>query len=193
MTTAPDFMKHGAVHHDTSALRRKWKWILALGIVFVATGMLALASVVTATFAGVFFVGIMMMFAGVAEVINAFQVKSWGSFLFWALLGVLYIVAGFAAFDNPLLVAKFLTLLLGVVLVTSGVIRLVLAFSVRPEFAWGWVAFSALITLLLGVIILAHWPWSSLFVIGMFLGIDLIFAGTGWIRIALGMRRIANA
>ena len=86
MTTAPDFMKHGAVHHDTSALRRKWKWILALGIVFVATGMLALASVVTATFAGVFFVGIMMMFAGVAEVINAFQVKSWGSFLFWALL-----------------------------------------------------------------------------------------------------------
>jgi len=192
MTTAPDFLKHGAMH-DTSALRGKWKWILALGIVFVIAGALALTMVVTATFAGVLFVGVMMIFAGVAEVVSAFQVRSWGSFLFWVLLGILYIVAGFAAFENPLLAAKVLTLVLGIVLVTSGVVRLVLAFSVRPENAWGWVAFSALITLLLGVIILAHWPWSSLFIIGMFLGIDLIFAGSGWIRVALGMRQLAKA
>jgi uncharacterized membrane protein HdeD (DUF308 family) len=190
MTTAPDFLKHGTVH-DVAPLRGKWKWILALGIVYVVAGALALGSVVTATFAGVLFVGAMMILAGVAQVVNAFQVKGWGSFFLWLLLGVLYIFAGFAAFENPLMAAKLLTLTLGIVLVASGVVRLVLAFSVSN--AWAWVALSALITLILGVVILAHWPTSSLYILGLWLGIDLIFAGSGWISFALGLRRLARA
>ena len=132
MTTAPDFMKHGTMH-DVAPLRGKWKWILALGIVYVLTGALALGRVVMATVASVWFVGLMMILAGVAQVINAFQVKSWGSFFLWLALGVLYIMAGFAAFENPLMAAALLTLLLGVLLVASGVVRLMLAFSVKTE------------------------------------------------------------
>lgn len=192
MTTAPDFMKHGAAH-DVGPLRGKWKWVLALGVVYVIAGAFALGSVITATFAGVLFVGAMMIVGGIAEVINAFQMKGWANFLLWLLLGVLYIVAGFAAFENPLLAASFLTLLLGVVLVGSGVVRFVLAFAVKPEQAWAWVALSAAITFTLGVIILVHWPVASLYIIGTFLGIDLIFAGSGWISLALGLRRLARA
>jgi Short repeat of unknown function (DUF308) len=84
-----------------------------------------------ATVASVLVVGIMMIVAGVAEVINAFQIKSWGKFLFWALLGVLYIVAGFVTFDNPLFAAVLLTLLLGASLVASGIMRIFLAFSMK--------------------------------------------------------------
>src|SRR6478736_1731959 len=83
-------------------LRAKWGWILALGVIYVVVGLIALASVVMATAASVFIVGIMMVVAGVAEVINAFQIKSWGKFLLWLLLGALYVVAGFFAFENPL-------------------------------------------------------------------------------------------
>ncbi len=191
MTTAPDFIKHG-VTHDMAPLRSKWGWILALGIVYVVAGALALGSVVMATFVGVLFVGVMMIFAGVAHVINAFQVKGWGSFLLWLMLGVLYVLAGFAAFENPLLAATFLTLLLGVLLVASGVVRLVVAFSVRGENAWAWVALSALLTFVLGLLILAHWPTASLYIIGIFLGVDLIFAGSGWISFALGLRRLSR-
>jgi uncharacterized membrane protein HdeD (DUF308 family) len=66
-------------------LRSKWGWIVALGIVYMVAGLIALGSVVTATIASVFVVGIMMLIAGVAEVINAFQVKTWGRFLLWLL------------------------------------------------------------------------------------------------------------
>src|SRR5690242_2011809 len=83
-------------------------------------GFIALGSVMMATVASVYVVGIMMVIAGVAEVINAFQVKTWGRFLFWLLLGALYIVGGFAAFANPLLAAAFLTLILAFALIVSG-------------------------------------------------------------------------
>jgi len=172
-------------------LRAKSGWIVALGVVYVIAGLIALGSVVFATVVTVFVVGVMMLLAGVAEVISAFQIKSWGKFLLWVLLGVLYIVAGFATFENPLLAAALLTLLLGFALIASGVMRIVLAFSMKQEMPWVWVAVSGVITLLLGLIILAHWPVSGLYILGLFLGIDLIIAGLGWIGIGLGLKRHA--
>ena len=177
--------------HDTALepLRAKSGWIIALGVVFVIAGIIALGSVVMATAATVFVVGIMMVIAGVAEVINAFQIKTWGKFLLWLLLGALYIVAGFFAFENPLLAAAVLTLLLGFSLLVSGIMRMVLAFSMQDTMPWIWVAFSGVITFLLGLLIVAKWPVSSLYVLGIFLGVDLVIAGAGWIGVGLGLRR----
>jgi uncharacterized membrane protein HdeD (DUF308 family) len=172
-------------------LRAKSGWIVALGIIYVVAGFIALGSIVTATVASVFVVGIMMLVAGVAEVINAFQIKTWGRFLLWLLLGVLYIVAGFLTFENPLLAAALLTLLLGVALVASGIMRIVLGFGMKQATPWIWVVLSGLITFLIGLIILTHWPVASLYVLGILLGIDLIIAGAGWISVGLGMRRTA--
>jgi uncharacterized membrane protein HdeD (DUF308 family) len=170
-------------------LRSKWGWIVALGVVYVIAGIVALGSVVTATVVSVFVVGIMMLVAGVAEVINAFQIKTWGRFLLWLLLGVLYIVAGFLTFENPLLAAALLTLLLGVALVVSGIMRIGLGFGMRQATPWIWVVLSGLITFLIGLVILAHWPVASLYVLGILLGIDLIVAGAGWIGAGLGLKR----
>jgi uncharacterized membrane protein HdeD (DUF308 family) len=170
-------------------LRAKSGWIVALGVVYVIAGVVALGSVVFATVVTVFVVGVMMLLSGVAEVISAFQIKNWGKFLLWMLLGVLYIVAGFLTFENPLLAAAVLTLLLGFALVASGIMRIVLAFSMKQEMPWIWVAVSGVITLLLGLIILVHWPVSGLYILGLFLGIDLIIAGLGWIGIGLGLKR----
>src|ERR1700741_5583889 len=136
-------------------LRAKWGWIVALGIVYVIAGFIALGSVVMATVASVLVVGVMMIIAGVAEVISAFQIKSWGRFLLWVLLGVLYIVAGFVTFENPLLAAALLTLILGASLVASGIMRIFLGFSMKRESPWTWVLLSGVITLLLGLPILA--------------------------------------
>ena len=172
-------------------LRAKWGWIIGLGIVYVIAGLIALGSIVTATIATVFVVGIMMLIAGVAEVFHAFQVKTWGRFLLWLLLGALYIIAGFLTFENPLLVAAVLTLLLGVSLIASGIMRIVLAFSMKGGTPWIWVVLSGAITLLLGLVILAHWPVSSLYILGLFLGIDLVFAGAGWIAVGFGLGRRA--
>jgi len=173
----------------TAPLRAKWGWIVALGAVYVIAGFFALGSIAMATVASVLVVGVAMIVAGVAEVINAFQIKSWGKFLIWALLGALYIVAGFATFENPLLAAALLTLVLGASLVASGIMRIVLAFSMMREALSIWVALSGVITLLLGLLILARWPINSVYILGLLLGIDLIMAGAGWIGIGFGLHR----
>jgi uncharacterized membrane protein HdeD (DUF308 family) len=189
MTNASETLRTLQAGPDTAPLRAKWGWIVALGVVYLIAGFIALGSVALATVASVFVVGVMMIIAGVTEVISAFQVKSWGRFLLWALLGVLYIIAGFVTFENPLLAAAMLTLILGVSLVASGVVRIILAFSMKRETPWLLVLLSAVITLLLGLLILAHWPVSSLYILGLFLGIDLIVAGVGWIGLGMGLRR----
>jgi len=178
---------------ETAPLRAKWGWILALGIVYVVAGFIALGSVVMATVASVLIVGLMMIVAGVAEIINAFQLKGWGKFLIWLLLGALYIVAGFVTFENPLFAAVILTLLLGASLVASGIMRIILAFSMKREQPWIWLLLSSIVTLLLGVLILARWPISSVYVLGIFLGIDLVMAGAGWIGLSLALRRRGEA
>jgi uncharacterized membrane protein HdeD (DUF308 family) len=189
MTNASDTLAHPQASSELAPLRAKWGWVVALGVVYVIAGFIALGSVVVATVASVLVVGVMMIVAGVAEVFSAFQVKSWGKFLLWVLLGALYILAGFATFENPLLAAALLTLVLGASLVASGIMRIVLAFSMKQETPWIWVVLSGVITLLLGLLILAHWPVSSIFVLGLFLGIDLIMAGASWIGIGLGLHR----
>jgi uncharacterized membrane protein HdeD (DUF308 family) len=178
---------------ELEPLRAKSGWIVALGVIYVITGFIALGSVVMATAVSVFVVGIMMVIAGIAEVIGAFQVKTWGKFLLWIALGALYIIAGIEALQNPLLAAVVLTLALGVTLVVSGIVRIILAFGMKAGNAWIWLLLSGVITLLLGLIILARWPVSSLYVLGLFLGIDLVFAGSGWIALGLGLRRTGTA
>jgi uncharacterized membrane protein HdeD (DUF308 family) len=189
MTNASDTMRNPQAGSETAPLRAKSGWIIALGVVYVLAGFIALGSVVMATVASVLVVGVMMIIAGIAEVFSAFQIKSWGKFLLWALLGVLYIVAGFVTFENPLLAAVLLTLILGASLLASGAMRIFLAFSMKRETPWVWVLLSGVITLLLGVLILARWPVSSLYILGVFLGIDLIMAGAGWIGLGFGLRR----
>lgn len=173
-------------------LRAKWGWIVALGIVFLVAGIVALGSVVAATETAVLVVGIMMLMAGGAEIIAAFGVKSWGKFLFWLLLGALYVAAGIIAIMNPLLAAVYLTLMLGIALAAGGVLRIFLAFNMKSAGGpWAWVALSGVITFALGCMIIAQWPASSLFVLGVFLGIDLIFIGAGWITMGLALKKRA--
>ncbi len=189
MTNASDTFGNSQTDSALAPLRAKSGWIVALGVVYLLAGFVALGSVVLATVASVLIVGVMMVVAGVVEVFSAFQIKSWGKFLLWVLLGVLYIIAGFVTFENPLLAAALLTLILGASLLASGVMRIILAFSMKQEAPWIWVLLSGAITLLLGLLILAHWPVSSLYILGLFLGIDLIMAGAGWIGLGLGLRR----
>jgi uncharacterized membrane protein HdeD (DUF308 family) len=172
-------------------LRAKRGWIVALGVIYLIAGVLAFGSVFFATVVSVLFVGAMMIVAGVAEIINAFQFKTWGKFLFWLLLGALYVVAGFITFENPLLAAATLTLFLGIALVVSGIVRIFLAFGMNSAAPWGMVAISGLITLVLGAMILARWPVSSLYVLGIFLSVDLICAGVSWISMGMALKQRA--
>jgi uncharacterized membrane protein HdeD (DUF308 family) len=188
-TTTSDSGPH-SLGEGIRVLRAKWGWIVALGVIFMIAGVIALGCVAAATASAVLIVGIMMIMAGVTEIIAAFNVKSWGKFAVWMLLGALYVAAGIIAILNPFAAATILTLFLGVALVMGGVVRMFLAWNMREAGKpWGWVVISGILSLLLGAIIIAHWPVSSFFTLGIFLGIDLIFIGSGWVSMGLALKQ----
>ena len=175
------------------ALRSKWGWILAFGIFSLIAGVIALAgSTMFATATAVYIVGFMMLFEGVAEIVAAFNARDWGHRLMWLLLGAIYVFAGFVCLQDPFRAATILTLLLGIALVIGGLVRIFLATRMKQGTPWGGVVFSGLISFLVGLIIIAKWPVSSFFVLGIFLGVDLIFIGSGWIAIGLALKRHAR-
>jgi uncharacterized membrane protein HdeD (DUF308 family) len=107
----------------------------------------------------------------------------------WLLLGLLYAAAGLICLQNPFEAATFLTLLLGISLIVGGLIRVFLATRMGAGTPWGWVAFSGVLSFLLGLMIVAKWPASSFYVLGILLGVDLIFVGSTWLTVGLALRK----
>lgn len=168
--------------------RDKWGWFVALGALLVIVGAIALGNLFVATVASVFFVGSLMLVAGIFEIIHAFGVKDWGGFFWWLGSGLLYAVAGLIAFYNPLLASAVLTFLLAVSLVASGLLRGWLGYKHWKRPGSGWIVTAGVVTALAGLIIAVGWPVNSLWVLGMFLAIDLIFQGWTFVAFGLALR-----
>jgi uncharacterized membrane protein HdeD (DUF308 family) len=166
---------------NSQFLNARAGWIIAFGILFVVLGILALASIVTATIISVYFVAVAMIIAGATEIVMGLQSRSWRGFFWWIMLGVFYTATGILALFDPLLVAGAFTFWLSVSLIFTGVARIILAFQMREGSAWTWVVMSGLITMILGFVIFSQWPFSSLYILGVFLSADLLFAGVSWV------------
>ena len=176
-----------------SELRAKWGWFVALGVVMLVAGALAMANLFLATVVSVYYVGALMLAGGVFQIIHAFGVKSWGRFIWWLASGLLYAAAGIVAFMNPILASLVLTLLLAAALVAAGVMRIMVALAQRSEPNWGWILATGVVTALAGLVIAVRWPVNSLFILGIFLGVDLIFQGATLTSVGLALRRRAGA
>ena len=156
------------------------------GIALIVLGIIALGSVVIASLAAAIVIGVLLLIGGVTEVIGAFWCRGWSGYFLHLLSGILSFVIGvlFVAEPVPSLVA--LTLLLACLLVVGGVFKIIAALSHRFA-AWGWPLVSGLIDLVLGILIWQQWPESALWVIGLFVGISLIFRGANWIGLGLAL------
>lgn len=173
-----------------AGLRDKWGWFLALGIILLIFGVIAAANILTATVATVYWVGLLMIAAGAVEAVHAFSVKGWGSSILGILAALVYVIAGWFAFSNPAAAAGAMTLFLGIALVVSGVIRLLIGFQERPLAGWGWVVLSGIVTILAGAIIISGWPANSVWILGLFLAVDLIVQGISYIALSFALKRL---
>ncbi len=170
--------------HD---LAQSWGWFLALGLGLLALGVAAVARAVTATVASMLFFGWLLVFAAAIEVVQAVAVGHWAGFFQHLFAAILFGVAGFIMVFRPLITAEVLTLFMALFFLIGGLFQLIGSVWVGLP-GWGWSAIDGVITFVLGLLVLAQWPASGLWVIGLFLGIDLIFYGLAWIAIALGLR-----
>jgi len=165
-------------------LRRSWGWYLVVGIALVVLGAIAIGSTFVMTIASVLFFGWILLISGVLEIVHAFWHKRWSGFFLDLLTGILYVVAGWMMITNPQESALLLTLLIAMFLVFEGVFRIVAALAVRYPH-WGWVLLNGVVSLLLGVLIWRRWPVSALWVIGFFVGIEMLL--NGWSLVMLGL------
>lgn len=170
-------------------LRRNWGWFLFLGIILVLLGTAAVALSYTTTLVSIFFLGSILVASGIAELIYSFWAKEWTGFFVALLTGLLTLVVGALFLFKPIQVAAGLTLIIGLFFLVSGIFKILVSILVRFEH-WGWVLFSGLVSAILGFLILSDWPEASLWVIGLFVGIDLIVYGWTWIILALSARNL---
>ena len=174
-------------------LEHKWGWVVALGVFFLLAGFIALTDEFAATVVSVFVTGVSLIVAGIVEVVTGIQVRPWSRALVWVLVGVGLVIAGTVILRDPALAAAGLTLALGLCLLISGVFRLILAFQLKDATLWPMVALAGLLSAIVGGLILSQWPVSSLYVIGLLLGVNLIFAGASWLALGLTLRKSASA
>jgi uncharacterized membrane protein HdeD (DUF308 family) len=175
------------LRHGLGALRGNWLWFVVLGITLVVLGTVALGAVAIASLAAAVVIGALILTSGLAETVGSFWCRGWSGFFLHLLSGVLAIVVGVMFLRAPLGALLALTLLVALFLLVGGIFKIVAAVSYRFA-AWGWFLASGVIDLVLGVMIWQDWPASALWVIGLFLGINMIFRGFNWIALGLALR-----
>jgi uncharacterized membrane protein HdeD (DUF308 family) len=174
---------------DVQTFKKNWGWFLAAGILLVILGIFAASASVFTTMISIVLLGTLLVIGGVAKIIYSIWLRRWTGFVPNLLVGILYTIVGVYTLMHPAASAVALTLLIAVLFLISGTFRVASSLTLQFE-NWGWVLFSGLISIALGGMILAEWPESGLWVLGLFIGIDLIFAGWTWIFLSLQARNL---
>lgn len=165
--------------------------LMGLGIALIVLGSLAIYYGVYSTIATVAIFGWILIFAGFIQFGHALYARSWSPFFLQLAAGLLSLTAGILTLAKPMMAASVLTLLLAFLFIAQGTMRIILA-AVKHMPNWFWVLISGFLTLALGIMILVEWPYSGLYVIGLFMGIDLIFNGWSLIMLSTMTRKYAK-
>jgi uncharacterized membrane protein HdeD (DUF308 family) len=179
----------GVIQENLGRLRHSWFWFVLLGFLLMVLGMGAISYSALVSVVAVWVFGWFLLAGGVFYIVGAFFTGAWGGFFLSLLAGVLYLATGFIVLEHPGEAAILYTLLLAVFFFVEGLFRIFAALSGRFRHR-GWVLFNGVVTLLLGFMIWQAWPLSGLWVIGFFVGIDLIMSGVGYLMLGLSCRQI---
>lgn len=166
-------------------MRRHWGWFLAMGVILIVLGIVAISFAVFTTFASVVLFGWLLAISGLVQAVHAFwRERQWSGFFLDLFAGILSFVVGFMLLANPLAGAKTFTLLIALFLFIGGIERIIV--SLIGQFHnGGWLLLNGIIDVVLGVMIWREWPYSGLWVIGLFVGIDMLFSG--WFVVMQGI------
>ncbi len=169
---------------DVHSSGHSWGWILTFGCISILAGLIAITYAVAATIFSVIFIAWLLIFTGVLEGAFAIQHRERGHLVWYLLEALLAIVVGALLLQSPVRGAVVLTMLLATYFLIAGMFRIIAAFALRlPN--WGWTLANGIISLALGILVWAGWPLTGLWVLGLFIGINLLFAG--WARVMLAM------
>jgi uncharacterized membrane protein HdeD (DUF308 family) len=168
-----------------------WGWFIALGIALIVLGGVCIFGDVTATLATVLAFGWLLIVGAVVALIQAFQVRTWSGFFLFFLSAVLRGFTGYLLVRYPIAGEYGVTLVLASLFIVGGVFRAIGAGALQfPR--WGWAVFSGIVSVALGVMLLTQLPTSSLWFIGMAIGIDFIFDGGSFVALGAALRGVPS-
>ncbi len=164
-----------------------WGWFIALGIALVILGAACILSSVTATLVTVLAFGWLLILGGLFALIQAFRTRTWSGFFLFLLSALLRGFTGYLLIRYPLAGEMSLTLILASFFMVGGTFRAIGAGALQfPQ--WGWAVLSGIISVALGIMLIMQMPVSSLWFIGLAIGIDFIFDGASFIALGLALR-----
>ena len=170
-------------------IRSSWGWFLFLGIGLILFGAICVVANISATFATVFAFGWLLLASGIFALIQAFRVHTWNGFFLYFLSALLRGFTGYLLIRYPDVGAASLTLILASFFVVGGVFRSIGAAMLKfPR--WGFAAFSGILSLALGIMLLVQWPVSSVWFLGFAIGLDMVFDGASLIALAMAVHTL---
>ncbi|MDX2732344.1 MULTISPECIES: HdeD family acid-resistance protein [unclassified Streptomyces] len=172
-------------------LSRSFGLLALLGALLVVAGLVGLVYTGVATLTSMILFGWLLLIGGLVGLLHAIQSRGTNYFWLGVVVAALNIAAGVVVIRHPHGTAEALTMFAALLFLTGGVFRLVGSVVVRgPQF--GWTLLQGAFGLLLGLLVLFDWPHSSLYVLGLFFSLALLFDGLGLIAIGVGGRRIVS-
>jgi len=165
-------------------------WSIALSVLLIVMGLLAIAAPLVAGVAVTSVVGWLIVFGGVMHLVFAWHVRGAGEYVWELLVGVLYLVVGEFVVWHPLAGLVGLTVVLGSYLLAKGIFELVLGFRLRPVPGSGWLLVDAVISLVLAGMIWWHLPSAAAWVVGTLVGFGILFSGISRLALSLAAKRV---
>jgi uncharacterized membrane protein HdeD (DUF308 family) len=171
-----------------------WHRFFIFGIVLTLLGAFAIYTATSTTFLTVMLIGFFIFCSGAVMVFDTltFWRGKWSGFSLHFILALLYLYVGIILIKNPVQGSISLTFLLATFFIVAGICRMAF-YSLLQTPQWGWGFLNGIITLLIGILIMNSWPSSSLFVIGLFVGIDLVLCGWTYMMSALAAKQLVRA
>ena len=174
---------------DLQAARRHWWLFLGLCALLIVLGLLALGAMPIVALATTIYFGFLLLFVGVFHVVSAFWTRTAGGLFLNLLVGVLDGMIGLVMIARPFRSAEALTAILGLLFLGGGLFRALGAATLQYP-RWGLSVASGIVSVVLGVCILLQWAEGDVFwVIGLFVGIELISRGISWVVMSLALRQ----
>lgn len=168
-----------------NALSHSRGWLIAGGLISIFVGFLAIGSPLLFSVVLAQFLGIFAVVSGVIALFVAIFSKHATHRFLEALLAAIRIVAGIVLLRCIASSIAVITLILAVFLVVEGVSSIIGAFKMRQHYGWVWTLINGIAALVLGVMVYVRWPSNSVWVLGLFFGINLLFSGMSLLMLGL--------
>ena len=173
---------------DPETLRKFKLWFKIYGVILIILGAVSIILPGIATLATTITVGWLLIAGGIFGLISVVQSGTNSPGFWWNLLtAIVCVLAGGVILFNPIKGVLTLTIILAAYLLATGVTKGFMALHYRNAIpkAWGWMLFSAVVDIVLGVMIIAGLPGSAIWVLGLLVGINLLFTGVALITAAI--------